>query len=107
MLTLAEFLSPWDIIQVMVQDSVPVQHLAVPPPYSTANRNPLAVRGKQWELTELHWGRREGQFFAFAPCATSAQQFEAFSLQTLIARPSHELLLAWLCLAQATHVAVS
>lgn len=58
MLTLAEFLSPWDIIQVMAQDSVPVQHLAVPPPYS----NPLAVHGKQWELTELHLGRGKGSF---------------------------------------------
>lgn len=52
-------------------------------------------------------GQKGRAVFAFAPCAISAQQFEAFSLQTLIARPSHKLLLAWLCLAQATHVAVS
>lgn len=78
---LAEFLSPWAIIQGMLQDSVPVQHLAVPA-LSTAHRNASVVHRKQWELTELHWGRKERQIFVFATCATSAQQFEAFSLQT-------------------------
>lgn len=103
---LAEFLSPRDIIQVMVQDSVPVQHLAVPPPRSTATRNPSAVHGQQWQLTALPWGRREGQ--SFATCATSAQQFEAFPLRILIARASHELPLPWLCLGHSagTHLAV-
>lgn len=109
MLTLAEFLSLWDIIQVMVQDSVLVQHLAVPPPHSTANRNPSAVHGKQWGLTALHWGRREGQIFAFATWATSAQLFEAFSLGSLIARASYELPLPWLCPGHraGTHLAAS